>query len=228
VLACVAGLPTTALVDRDDAEVTWVNELEVVKAGTLVVCAVSGAVAGVWAEGVHTCEGDAVEEGLRVDDLLLAVAYLWRRRDVREELPVRLAVTTVTLSTADLARAPKGVWVRDPTTCVVVPCRGAIVAAHAGLNWRCLADRVTPTLCWILLAGALHVTVHLFARRWCTTTVLVITVCVAIAVVIFTILTLYLRTGLVRPTGEAELAIALCTDGGDHRVDPLWRAEVNR
>jgi hypothetical protein len=223
----VAGLPTTALVDRDDAEVTWVNELEVIKAGTLVVCAVAGAVAGVWAEGVHTCEGDAVEEGLRVDDLLLAVAYLWRRRDVREELPVRLTVTTVTLGTADLARAPKGVWVRDPTTRVVVPCRGAVVAAHARLNWRCLAGRVAPTLGWILLAGALNITVHLFARGWSTTTVLVLTVRVAIAVVIFTILTLHLRAGLVRPAREAHLAIALRTDRGDDRVDALWSAEVN-
>jgi hypothetical protein len=55
VLTCVTALPTAALIDRDDAEITWVDELQIIEASTLVIKAVTRALLDrVWTKGVHT------------------------------------------------------------------------------------------------------------------------------------------------------------------------------
>jgi hypothetical protein len=131
---------------------------------------------------------------------------------VRELLVGDLSVTAVTLSTADLARGSEGVRVRDPTTSVVVTCRGSIVASHAALDDD-LALWGVPTLCRVLLAGAFSGTVDLTWLLWGqAATVLIITVNVAITVVVLTVLAVDLRAGLVCPTWEADRGITLSAD----------------
>jgi hypothetical protein len=96
------------------------------------------------------------------------------------------------------------VRVRDPTTSVVVTCRGAVVASHAALDDD-LTLRSIPTLCRVLLAGAISSTVDLTWLLWRqAATVLIITVNVAITVVVLTVLAVDLRAGLVCPSWEAD------------------------
>jgi hypothetical protein len=213
VLTCVTALSSTTLVDGDNTKVTWVHELKEVEPRTLVIRAVTCSISRVRTKGVHTRERDTVEEGLRVYDLLLAVANLRWRGDVSEELCPRLTVTTVTLGTANLARATKWVRVGDTTACVIVTRLSTIVTAHAALNrrWRLVTNWVICTL-RVVFTNPFKRTVIRLRLRTLITTILICAVCVAIVVVVLTVFTVDLRTWLIRPTWKADLPVALCTN----------------